>query len=71
MKRTLLKNDVIDMTKFYREQMISQCEQLTAVVREIHDERVSYRPFHDALNEALYILGFMQFDSYDDDDMPF
>ena len=53
MKVTPLRNEVIDMRQFYRKQMISQCDQLIAMVRQLPDERIAYRPLHNALNEAL------------------
>lgn len=72
MTKKITKDEHTDMLQFYREQLINQSEQLAAQVRQLDDDQIKHRCFHNALNEALSVLDDMQCNRHPRrDDIPF
>jgi hypothetical protein len=60
MNRKKHREEEKDMMYFFREQIITQSEQLASQVRQLDNAQVLDRRFQDALNEALHSLADVQ-----------
>ena len=60
MTRKTNRDEENDMMCFFREQMITQSEQLASQVRQLNNAQILDRRFQSALNEALHSLAEAQ-----------
>jgi len=60
MTRKTNRDEENDMMCFFREQMITQSEQLASQVRKLDNAQILDRRFQSALNEALHSLAEAQ-----------
>jgi hypothetical protein len=60
MTRKTNRDEENDMMCFFREQVITQSEQLASQVRQLDNAQILDRRFQSALNEALHSLAEAQ-----------